>query len=98
MNADRLWKVHCSIKYYDILKLNICECSLSHCYPFELEFETKLLFRRIDRKIEVTSNVDPTFYSLVGSGGPEGGDTTVFLFSRIHTSLIGFWAAIRTQV
>ncbi|CAN0873735.1 Uncharacterized protein ycf68, partial [Linum grandiflorum] len=30
--------------------------------------ETKLLLRRIDGAIQVRSNVDPTFYSLVGSG------------------------------
>nr|YP_010180823.1 hypothetical protein RF68 [Astragalus scaberrimus]QVD40580.1 hypothetical protein RF68 [Astragalus scaberrimus] len=31
-------------------------------------FENKLLLRRIDGAIQVRSNVDPTFYSLVGSG------------------------------
>ncbi|CAI0447601.1 unnamed protein product [Linum tenue] len=31
-------------------------------------FETKLLLRRIDGAIQVGSNVDLTFYSLVGSG------------------------------
>ncbi|CAN0911022.1 Uncharacterized protein ycf68 [Linum grandiflorum] len=31
-------------------------------------FETKLLLRRIDGAIQVLSIVDPTFYSLVGSG------------------------------
>nr|QGX42569.1 Ycf68 [Toxicodendron vernicifluum]QJF57997.1 hypothetical protein [Toxicodendron succedaneum]QJF58085.1 hypothetical protein [Toxicodendron sylvestre]QGX42583.1 Ycf68 [Toxicodendron vernicifluum]QJF58011.1 hypothetical protein [Toxicodendron succedaneum] len=36
-------------------------------------FETKLLLRRIDGAIQVRSNVDPTFYSLVGSGR-SGGD------------------------
>ncbi|KAK9081068.1 hypothetical protein Scep_031063 [Stephania cephalantha] len=40
---------------------------------FEPEFETKLLLRRIDGAIRVRSNVDPTFYSLVGSGR-SGGD------------------------
>ncbi|KAF8376866.1 hypothetical protein HHK36_031466 (chloroplast) [Tetracentron sinense] len=35
--------------------------------------ETKLLLRRIDGAIQVRSNVDPTFYSLVGSGR-SGGD------------------------
>ncbi|KAJ0078892.1 hypothetical protein Patl1_24646 [Pistacia atlantica] len=50
-------------------------------------FETKLLLRRIDGAIQVRSNVDPTFYSLVGSGRP-GGTTTDPLFSIIHTSLI----------
>ena len=30
-------------------------------------FETKFLFRRIDGAIQVRSNVDPTFYSIVGS-------------------------------
>ncbi|KAL0554141.1 hypothetical protein IC582_008055 [Cucumis melo] len=34
---------------------------------FEPGFETKLLLRRIDKAIQVRSNVDPTFYSLVGS-------------------------------
>ncbi|KAJ7941743.1 Ycf68 [Quillaja saponaria] len=36
-------------------------------------FETKPLLRRIDGAIQVRSNVDPTFYSLVGSGR-SGGD------------------------
>jgi Protein of unknown function (DUF2647) len=36
-------------------------------------FENKLLLRRIDGTIQVRSNVDPTFYSLVGSGR-SGGD------------------------
>lgn len=36
-------------------------------------FENKLLLRRIDGAIQVRSNVDPTFYSLVGSGR-SGGD------------------------
>ncbi|KAK0601023.1 hypothetical protein LWI29_020652 [Acer saccharum] len=36
-------------------------------------FETKLLLRRIDGVIQVRSNVDPTFYSLMGSG-QFGGD------------------------
>nr|YP_009561673.1 hypothetical chloroplast RF68 [Commiphora gileadensis]QAT19761.1 hypothetical chloroplast RF68 [Commiphora gileadensis] len=36
-------------------------------------FETKLLLRRIDGAIQVRSNVDPTFYSLVGSGRSGGG-------------------------
>ncbi|THU42097.1 hypothetical protein C4D60_Mb00t15860 [Musa balbisiana] len=36
-------------------------------------FETKLLLRRIDGAIQVRSNVDLTFYSLVGSGR-SGGD------------------------
>ncbi|KAL0302158.1 UNVERIFIED_CONTAM: putative protein ycf68 [Sesamum calycinum] len=40
---------------------------------FEPGFETKLLLRRIDGAIQVRSNVDPTFYSLVGSGR-SGGD------------------------
>ena len=35
-------------------------------------FETKLLLRRIDGAIQVRSNVDPTFYSLVGSGRSRG--------------------------
>nr|QQO80907.1 hypothetical protein RF68 [Prunus persica] len=35
---------------------------------FEPGFETKLLLRRIDGAVQVRSNVDPTFYSLVGSG------------------------------
>ncbi|KAK8302915.1 hypothetical protein V6Z11_D04G116800 [Gossypium hirsutum] len=33
----------------------------------------KLLLRRIDGAIQVRSNVDPTFYSLVGSGRSGGG-------------------------
>jgi hypothetical protein len=41
--------------------------------PVEPGFETKLLLRRIDGAIQVRSNVDPTFYSLVGSGR-SGGD------------------------
>ncbi|KAM0932053.1 hypothetical protein DsansV1_C62g0268611 [Dioscorea sansibarensis] len=41
--------------------------------PVESEFETKLLLRRIDGAIQVRSNVDLTFYSLVGSGR-SGGD------------------------
>nr|BEV77045.1 Ycf68 protein [Murraya koenigii]BEV77061.1 Ycf68 protein [Murraya koenigii] len=36
-------------------------------------FENKPLLRRIDGAIQVRSNVDPTFYSLVGSGR-SGGD------------------------
>ena len=36
-------------------------------------FETKPLLRRIDGAIQVRSNVDQTFYSLVGSGR-SGGD------------------------
>jgi len=36
-------------------------------------FENKLLLSRIDGAIQVRSNVDPTFYSLVGSGR-SGGD------------------------
>jgi hypothetical protein len=31
-------------------------------------FETKLLLMRIDEVIQVRSNVDLTFYSIVGSG------------------------------
>ncbi|KAK8260862.1 hypothetical protein V6Z12_D13G147500 [Gossypium hirsutum] len=42
---------------------------------------------RIDRVIQVRSNIDPTFYSLVGSG-QFGGTTMAPLFSIIHTSLI----------
>ncbi|KAL4184807.1 hypothetical protein AMTRI_Chr10g227370 [Amborella trichopoda] len=41
----------------------------------------------------VRSNVDPTFYSLVGSRW-SGGTTTTPLFSRIHTSLISVWTII----
>ncbi|KAJ1688584.1 hypothetical protein LUZ63_019974 [Rhynchospora breviuscula] len=37
-------------------------------FLFESEFETKLLLRRIDGAIQVRSNVDLTFYSLVGPG------------------------------
>uniref|UniRef100_A0A6N2L1K4 Uncharacterized protein ycf68 n=1 Tax=Salix viminalis TaxID=40686 RepID=A0A6N2L1K4_SALVM len=48
---------------------------------------------RIDGAIQVRSNVDPTFYSLVGSGR-SGGTTMAPLFSRIHTSLISVWTAI----
>ncbi|KAM3684951.1 hypothetical protein ACB094_11G083200 [Castanea mollissima] len=33
-------------------------------------FETKLLLKRIDGAIQVRSNVDLTFYSIVGSGLP----------------------------
>nr|YP_010372924.1 hypothetical chloroplast RF68 [Rhododendron huadingense]YP_010372965.1 hypothetical chloroplast RF68 [Rhododendron huadingense]UPH77699.1 hypothetical chloroplast RF68 [Rhododendron huadingense]UPH77740.1 hypothetical chloroplast RF68 [Rhododendron huadingense] len=40
---------------------------------FEPGFETKPLLRRIDGAIQVRSNVDPTFNSLVGSGR-SGGD------------------------
>ncbi|PEK98045.1 hypothetical protein CN614_31215 [Bacillus toyonensis] len=40
---------------------------------FEPGFETKLLLRRIDGAIQVRSNVDPTFDSLVGSGRSGGG-------------------------
>nr|YP_010581460.1 hypothetical protein RF68 [Triphyophyllum peltatum]UZT27865.1 hypothetical protein RF68 [Triphyophyllum peltatum] len=40
---------------------------------FEPGFETKLLLGRIDGAIQVRSNVDPTFDSLVGSGR-SGGD------------------------
>ncbi|KAL1179202.1 hypothetical protein V6Z11_A03G144500 [Gossypium hirsutum] len=40
-----------------------------------------------DVVVQVRSNVDPTFYSLVGSG-QSGGTTTAPLFSIIHTSLI----------
>ncbi|KAL4203258.1 hypothetical protein AMTRI_Chr01g126980 [Amborella trichopoda] len=53
--------------------------------PFELEFEIKLLLMRIDGEIQVRSNIDPTLYSLVGSG-QSGGTTTAPLFLRIHTS------------
>ncbi|TYH27818.1 hypothetical protein ES288_A02G099100v1 [Gossypium darwinii] len=61
-------------------------------------FETKLLLRRIDGAIQVRSNVDPTFYSLVGSGR-SGGTTTAPLFSIIHTSLISILTTIsRAQV
>ncbi|QCD89328.1 large subunit ribosomal protein L2 [Vigna unguiculata] len=49
--------------------------------------------RRIDGAIQVRSNVDPTFSSLVGSGR-SGGTTTAPLFSRIHTSLISIWTVI----
>ncbi|KAK8584185.1 hypothetical protein V6N12_068432 [Hibiscus sabdariffa] len=48
---------------------------------------------RIDGAIQVRSNVDPTFYSLVGSGR-SGGTTTAPLFSIVHTSLISVWTAI----
>ncbi|KAK8336433.1 hypothetical protein V6Z12_A09G121000, partial [Gossypium hirsutum] len=48
---------------------------------------------RIDGAIQVRSNVDPTFYSLVGSGR-SGGTTTAPLFSIIRTSLISVWTAI----
>ncbi|TYI61992.1 hypothetical protein E1A91_D10G213100v1 [Gossypium mustelinum] len=61
-------------------------------------FETKLLLKRIDGAIQVRSSVDPTFYSLVGSGRSEG-TTTAPLFSIIHTSLISVWTTItRAQV
>ncbi|KAH1142345.1 hypothetical protein GLYMA_12G090600v4 [Glycine max] len=42
---------------------------------------------RIDGTIQVRSNVDPTFFSLVGSRR-SGGTTTTPLFFRIHTCLI----------
>ncbi|CAN0924828.1 Uncharacterized protein ycf68, partial [Linum grandiflorum] len=46
----------------------------------------------------VRSNVDPTFYSLVGFGR-SGRDHHAPLFSRIHISLISVWTAIsRAQV
>ncbi|CAJ1948732.1 unnamed protein product [Sphenostylis stenocarpa] len=61
-------------------------------------FETKRILRRIDGAIQVRSNVDPTFSSLVGSG-QSGGTTTAPLFSRIHTSIISIWTVIsRAQV
>nr|YP_008577539.1 hypothetical protein EERY_CP_p070 [Eucalyptus erythrocorys]YP_008577552.1 hypothetical protein EERY_CP_p084 [Eucalyptus erythrocorys]AGC58948.1 hypothetical protein EERY_CP_p070 [Eucalyptus erythrocorys]AGC58961.1 hypothetical protein EERY_CP_p084 [Eucalyptus erythrocorys] len=41
--------------------------------PVRTGFETKPLLRGIDGAIQVRSNVDPTFYSLVGSGR-SGGD------------------------
>ncbi|QCE10404.1 Uncharacterized protein family Ycf68 [Vigna unguiculata] len=57
-----------------------------------------MLGLRIDGAIQVRSNVDPTFSSLVGSGR-SGGTTTAPLFSRIHTSLISIWTVIsRAQV
>ncbi|KAL2984732.1 hypothetical protein AAZX31_12G106100, partial [Glycine max] len=40
---------------------------------FEPGFETKLILRRINGAIQVRSNVDPTFSSLVGSRR-SGGD------------------------
>ncbi|KAF8038667.1 hypothetical protein BT93_B1260 [Corymbia citriodora subsp. variegata] len=54
---------------------------------------TKPLLRRIDGAIQVRSNVDPTFYSLMGSRRSRG-TPTALLFSRIHTSLISVWTAI----
>ncbi|KAI3957270.1 hypothetical protein MKW92_000203 [Papaver armeniacum] len=48
---------------------------------------------RIDGEIQVRSNVDPTFYSLVGSGRSRG-TSTAPLFSRIHTTLLSVWTAI----
>nr|GEY48220.1 uncharacterized protein ycf68 [Tanacetum cinerariifolium] len=54
---------------------------------FKPRFETKLLPRRIDGAIQVRSNADPTFDSLVGSG-QSGGTIMAPLFSRIYTSLI----------
>ncbi|KAK8320814.1 hypothetical protein V6Z11_A12G060900 [Gossypium hirsutum] len=42
---------------------------------------------RIDEAIQVRSNVDPTFYSLVGFGW-SGGTTMTPLLSIIHISLI----------
>ncbi|KAG4138728.1 hypothetical protein ERO13_D07G151450v2, partial [Gossypium hirsutum] len=50
-------------------------------------FETKLLLKRIDGAIQVRSNVDPTFYSLVGFGQSRG-ITRTYLFLIIHSSLI----------
>ncbi|KAK5834579.1 hypothetical protein PVK06_018461 [Gossypium arboreum] len=55
---------------------------------------SEVVTRRIDGAIQVRSNVDPTFYSLVGSGRSGGGTTTAPLFSIIHTSLISVWTAI----
>ncbi|KAJ1683182.1 hypothetical protein LUZ63_021600 [Rhynchospora breviuscula] len=49
-------------------------------FLFESEFETKLLLRRIDGAIQVRSNVDLTFYSLVGPGRP-----------RTTRSPLSFW-------
>ncbi|KAK8680637.1 hypothetical protein V6N13_109577 [Hibiscus sabdariffa] len=54
---------------------------------------SEVVTRRIDGAIQVRSNVDPTFYSLVGSGR-SGGTTTAPLFSIVHTSLISVWTAI----
>ncbi|KAI4364629.1 hypothetical protein MLD38_020694 [Melastoma candidum] len=48
--------------------------------PIRTEFETKPILRRIDGAIQVRSNVDPTFYSLVESGRPGG--TPLLLSSR----------------
>ncbi|KAL4198364.1 hypothetical protein AMTRI_Chr03g139870 [Amborella trichopoda] len=46
----------------------------------------------------VRSNIDPTFYSLVGFGR-SGGTTTTSLFLKIHTSFISVWTTIsRLQV
>ncbi|KAI3833017.1 hypothetical protein MKX03_000801 [Papaver bracteatum] len=47
----------------------------------------------VKTRIQVRSNIDPTFYSLVGSVRP-GGTTTDHLFSRIHTPLMSVWTTI----
>ncbi|KAK8345725.1 hypothetical protein V6Z11_A07G169000 [Gossypium hirsutum] len=53
----------------------------------------KPLLRRIDGAILVRSNVDRTFYSLMGFGRSRG-TTTAYLFSIIHASPISVWVAI----
>ncbi|KAJ4740526.1 Ycf68 [Rhynchospora pubera] len=52
---------------------------------FESEFETKLLLRRIDGAIQVRSNVDLTFYSLVGPGRSGGAHHGSSLFENPYT-------------
>ncbi|KAJ4731211.1 Ycf68 [Rhynchospora pubera] len=48
-------------------------------------FETKLLLRRIDGAIQVRSNVDLTFYSLVGPGRSGGAHHGSSLFENPYT-------------
>ncbi|KAI9192828.1 hypothetical protein LWI28_028162 [Acer negundo] len=61
-------------------------------------FETKLLLRRIDGAIQVRSNVDPTFYSLVGSGR-SGGDYhgSSLLDPRLNWSLLPFLISVSSS-
>ncbi|KAJ4733526.1 hypothetical protein LUZ62_001871 [Rhynchospora pubera] len=54
-------------------------------FLFESEFETKLLLRRIDGAIQVRSNVDLTFYSLVGPGRSGGAHHGSSLFENPYT-------------
>ncbi|KAJ1680880.1 hypothetical protein LUZ63_023899 [Rhynchospora breviuscula] len=56
-------------------------------FLFESEFETKLLLRRIDGAIQVRSNVDLTFYSLVGPGRSGGDHHGFSLLENPYTPL-----------